>query len=231
MTLKNIVMAVLLLTGMVACEDMNYLHKDIIDRGETIYAAKVDSVFTGSGHNKVAFKIVINTQKIETLRFLWNNKLDSTEMEVGNRTGVFNFVIDKLGEKEYVFDLVSLDMYGNKSLPVEAIGQSLGDLYIEALMERKIPNITVDENKVLHIEWGIADNDVIKSVITYPKKDGTMVSEEIEPSVNNLEISDFMYGGKYTQQTYYRPSELSPDLFTTKDGLTGNFPSEKPQNK
>lgn len=231
MTLKNIVMAVLLLTSMAACEDMNYLHKDIIDRGETIYAARVDSVFTGSGHNKVAFKIVINTQKIETLRFLWNNKLDSIEMEVGNRTGVFNFVIDKLDEKEYVFDLVSLDMYGNKSLPVEAIGQSLGNLYIEALMERKIPNITVDENEVLHIEWGIADNNVIKSVITYPKKDGTMVSKEIEPSVSSLEITDFMYGGKYTQQTYYRPNELSPDLFTTKDGLTGNFPNEKTKNK
>lgn len=226
MALKNIMIAVLFLVSIVACEDMNYLHKDIMDRGETVYAAKVDSVFTGSGHNKVAFKIVINTQKIEKLRFFWNNKADSTEMEVGNRTGVFDFIIEGLGEKEYVFDLVSLDMYGNKSLPVEAIGQSLGSLYIESLLERKISDITVDEENVLHIEWGITDNNVVKSVLSYPRKDGAMVSKEILPSENSLEIVDFMYGGTYTQQTYYRPSELSPDLFTTKEGLTGIFPEE-----
>ena len=54
MILRNILVAVLLLTSLVSCEDMNYLHKDILDEGEIVYAAKVDSVFTGAGHNRIA---------------------------------------------------------------------------------------------------------------------------------------------------------------------------------
>lgn len=226
MVVRNIIVVVLLLAGLISCEDQNYLHKDILNQGEIVYAAKVDSVFTGAGNGKVVFKVVINTQKIEKLYFLWNNKLDSAVMEVGNQIGVFDFLIDNLEEKDYVFDLVSLDMYGNRSLPVEVVGQSLGDLYIESLVERKISSLTVDENQVLNIEWDVATINLVKSVITYPNKDGVMVSKEILPSEDSLEISDFMFGGKYTQQTYYRPSELSPDLFTTKDGLTGTFPED-----
>lgn len=227
MCLKNVLLASLLLISMVACQDMNYLHKDILDSGETVYAAKVDSVFTGVGHNRVVFKIMINTQKIDKLRFLWNNKRDSAEMQVGSETGVFNFVIDGLEEKEYVFDLVSLDVYGNRSLPVEAIGKSLGNLYIESLVERKISKMFVDEKEVLHIEWNVADNSMVKSIITYPKKDGTMVSKEVLASESSIEILDFMSEGEFTQQTYYQPDELSSDVFTTIDGLQGVFPAGK----
>lgn len=222
--LRNIFVAVLFLTSLASCEDMNYLHKDILDEGEIVYAAKVDSVFTGAGHNRVAFKVLINTQKIDKLRFFWNNKLDSAEMEVGNQTGVFDFMIEDLEEREYVFDLVSLDMYGNKSLAVEALGQSLGNLYTEGLMERRISNMSIDEQDLLHIEWDIAYSDLVKSVITYPKKDGTKVSKEILSSDRSMEIIDFMEGGEFTQSSYYLPDELSPDMFTPLNKLTGIFP-------
>lgn len=226
MILKNIhiLIAVFLLTFAMACQDMNYLHKDILDEGEIVYAARVDSVFTGAGHNRVAFKITINTQKIETLRFFWNNKSDSVDMLVNNQTGIFNYIIEGLEEKEYIFDLVSLDVYGNKSLSVEAVGKSLGELYTEALAERKISGIRVDESEVLHIEWVPAETNMVKSVFTYPKKDGTIVSVDIDASENSLEITDFMYKGEFTQQTYYKPEELSPDLFTTVNGTKGFFP-------
>lgn len=224
MMLRNILVAVLLLMGLFSCEDMNYLHKDILDEGEIVYAAKVDSVFTGAGHNRIAFKVHINTQKIEKLRFYWNDRLDSTEMEVGNKTGVFNFMVENLDEREYVFELVSLDMYGNKSLAVEALGRSLGDLYVEGLVERKISNMHIDDQGVLHIDWDMADGNLVKSVITYLKKDGTEATKDVLASDSSIEIADFMEGGEFSQSSYYLPGELSPDMFTPLNALTSVFP-------
>jgi hypothetical protein len=75
--------AVCLVSGLVSCDTMNDKHIDYLERGEKIYAAKVDNIVPHSGYNCIEMEVFIRTQRIDRIRFYWNARIDSADFNIG----------------------------------------------------------------------------------------------------------------------------------------------------
>ena len=82
-------------------------------------------VHPSMGNGRVKMELFINAQRIEKLRIYWNAYTDSIDFNVGGQVGEFSLMIENLPEREYLFQIVSFDKYGNRSLPFEATGRAL----------------------------------------------------------------------------------------------------------
>ena len=122
-----------------SCTKMNDLTDRYLDEGEIAYAAKVDSVGVQAGENRIQLNLHIKAQRIDNVRIYWNNYVDSVDVEIGGRTGVFPVMLDDMPESGYLFQLVSFDKFGNRSLEYEATGSSYGENYKNGLSNRIYP--------------------------------------------------------------------------------------------
>ncbi|QZE13275.1 DUF4998 domain-containing protein [Halosquirtibacter laminarini] len=199
---------------------MNSLHQPYLDQGEIIYAAKIDSVISRSGYKKVQLDIYSNAQNIDFLRVYYNDFLDSVDVSIEGKRGVFNLVIPNLIEKKYVFNTISYDMYKNKSLSFESVGTVYGDRYNSTLLNRKITSITRKDDSVV-INWGDPLNKMEKCEFIYQTTDGEVVVLNILKDVDQTIIDNYGIGIKY--RTAFIPEENALELFYTK--YTDNIPA------
>ena len=130
------VLLMLLVVASQSCSDMNELTDKYLDEGEITYAAKVDSVGVRAGENRIQLDVYVKAQRVENLRVYWNNYEDSVDVEIGGKTGVFPIMLDGMPESGYLFQLVSFDKFGNRSLEFEATGSSYGESYKNSLSNR-----------------------------------------------------------------------------------------------
>ena len=117
--MKNLMKAIYTAIGiflLVSCSDMNELSDKFLKDGEITYAVLPDSVTIGAGKERLQFEIFIQTNRVKTTRIYWNNYTDSVDVEIENKDGVFYKIIENLPEQSYVFNLVNIDQYGNRSL-------------------------------------------------------------------------------------------------------------------
>jgi hypothetical protein len=123
----------ILLTGMTAmlwmaaCSDMNELGDRFLNREEVFYAEKVDSAATHTGIKQIEIEIYVKSTRIDFVRAYWNNSADSTDIPVSFKSGIFRKTVENMKASEYIFNLVSFDKYGNRSLPYELVGKVASD--------------------------------------------------------------------------------------------------------
>lgn len=201
----------------VSCSDMNELSDRFLKEGETTYAALPDSVAVGAGKERVQFEIFITTNRVKTTRIYWNNRTDSVDIEIGNQAGVFYKTIENLPEQSYLFDLVNLDQYGNRSLPYEVSGRSLGEKYESTMLNRRLVSLSANNagNKVL--VWGGMDEslDAGYTEISYTNTEDENVLIEVPLSDNSTIITDLKPGSLPKYRTVYIPDEMVVDVFYT----------------
>jgi hypothetical protein len=220
----SVFMLLCAVTGFVSCDSMNDLHLKYLETGEKIYAAKVDSVSPGPGNKRIEMEVYIYAQRIDRLRFFWNARADSIDFAINNQTGVFRFMIENLPEREYLFEVVSLDKFGNRSLPFEVSSTSYGESYQNYLTNRRINAITVEDGAVV-IEWLGLTEDAVFTTLYY--KDSRNQDREIviPATESRTTITDYLPESEFRYVTSYRPAVNSPDLFETEE-TTGLFPEE-----
>jgi hypothetical protein len=201
---------------------MNELSDRFLSKGETTYVTKPDSIAVGSGRERVKFEIYIKTNRVKTARIYWNNRADSTDIEVGNTDGVFSTVIEGLREQSYLFDLVNIDRYGNRSLPYEVSGRSLGEKYESAMINRRLVSINADKSGNKILEWGNVDEslDARYSEVSYIDVNGRETVRTIPLSESVTRIPDLKSGSLPRYRTVYIPDEMALDRFYTpyRDG-------------
>ena len=200
-----------------SCDDMDALHIGFLEEGETIYAAKVDSASVGPGNGRVKMELFINAQRIEKLRIYWNAYTDSIDFNVGGQVGEFSLMTENLPEREYLFQIVSFDKYGNRSLPFEATGRACGEDYRNTLPNRHIENISKTEDGNILITWGAANDGAEKCVLTYTDATGQQQVREVLATVLEDIIQNVQSGSSFTYYTIYKPAANSPDSFNTKE--------------
>jgi hypothetical protein len=189
---------------------MNELHDKYLNEGEDVYAAKVDSVTSYSGKNRVLLDISIASQRIESVRIYWDNYSDSLDVSIGNQIGVFSQLFNGLEENSYVFNLVSFDKFGNKSLPFEATGIVYGDQFQSRLSNRAIKSAYADAEG-LTINWsGIVDYGIY-SKVSYKDTDGKDKIIQVPLSENTTVIPD--WSSELSYQTLFMPEETAIDTF------------------
>jgi hypothetical protein len=189
---------VILCLALWACSDMNELSDRFMTKGETVYAAKVDSAVTHGGYKKVEVEFYIRTLRIDTVKVYWNDFQRVSDVVVSNRSGVFSTVIEELNESAYIFQLVSIDSYGNKSLPVEVSGEAFGDNRLSLLRSRNITSAVYNNttNEVT-IKWGAAVENSSGCLLTYTNTDGQTATLHVPPDETTTTIPAGFKSGLY----------------------------------
>jgi hypothetical protein len=200
---------------------MNDLHIGYLERGEKVYAAKVDSVSPGPGDERIELEVFIYTQRIDHIRIFWNTGSDSADFNIGNRAGTFKCMVEGLLEKEYLFEVVSFDKFGNRSLPFEVSGRAYGKNYKTYLLNRSIASMTKSDGKI-YIQWSAPPEGAIYTTVYY--KTSANTDTIIKVSADELEtvVDDYLSMSAFSYSTSYKPAENSPDMFESEKS-TGVF--------
>lgn len=225
MKIKNLITVIFLgiTSFMTSCDDMNALHKTYLEQGERIYAAKIDSVSPGPGNERINMEVFINSQRINKLRIYWNARMDSVDYEINQQKGIFNIMIENLPEREYLFQILSFDKYGNSSLPVEASSRTYGANYQKTLPKRNLNGITKGPNGQVTLRWAVAAEDAEFTVLTYIDNVQKEHTVKIPASESTFTVEDYLPSSEFIYYTVYRPAKNSPDTFNTEE-VSNTFP-------
>jgi hypothetical protein len=215
-------MALCAIAGFFSCDSMHDLHIGYLESGEHIYAAKVDSVSPGPGNKRIEMELFIRTQRIDFIRLFWNTRGDSLDFNVNNQTGIFNVMIESLEEREYLFEIVSFDKFGNRSLPFEVSALAYGEIYRRGLTNRRIGSISYNADGGVVIEWLEPVEGTFFTTLYYTDGNGREQTIVTPTSESATVIPDFSTN-EFRYVTSYRPAENSPDTFDSEES-TGVFP-------
>lgn len=203
-----------LVVMLIACSDMNDLYQDYLDRGEIIYAAKADSVAPHSGKNRVEFEVFVKSQRIKTARFFWNDYQDSSDLVIEGQ-GVFKKMLDNLEEKRYIFQLVCLDEFENRSLPVELSANVYGEKYQAQLVNRSVRSTSIDVQGEVTITWGGAVDGAVAIEVSYTDLAGNSKLQSFPADLSTSTITDLKPDMGYEYRTVYKPDSTGVDSFFT----------------
>lgn len=207
---------VLLAIAMQSCSDMNELTDKYLDEGEIAYAAKVDSVGVLAGENRMQLDLYVKAQRIEKVRVYWNNYEDSLDVEIGGKTGVFPVMLEDMPESGYLFQLVSFDKFGNKSLEYEATGSSYGDNYKNGLSNRSYTSEFTRydmEGDSMVIHWGGTVRGAIAMELQYTDTSDKIINMEVPADATTTTLHRLK--GNVSYHLRFIPEENAIDTFTT----------------
>lgn len=198
---------------LIACSDMDDLHQKYLDRGEIIYAARIDSVLPHPGKNRIELELHIRSQRIKTARVYWNDHNDSLDFDIGGK-GIFKIMLDNMEERSYIFNLIGIDEFGNKSLPVEASAYVYGEKYQAQISNRPVKSTKINAQGNVTIVWGVADG-AYQSEVKYTDLDGNSKVQSFPANQTTSVISDFQPNTTYEYRTVFRPDTTGIDNFYT----------------
>jgi hypothetical protein len=157
-----------------SCENMNSLHKEYLDRGETLYIGVADSIKVHSGRNKIGFEWIINSDpRISKAVIYWNKRDTSVIIPVvrDNEDQMWlSALITNIAEGEYIFEFEMQDNSGNISKSIEISGTVLGDIYVENLRNRGIKSLAKLVSGEMEITWEAVSataTSLLYSVVQY----------------------------------------------------------------
>lgn len=220
--IKNIIVLAFF-CGLVACDSMNSIHEEYLDRGEEIYTGVIDSLKAYPGNERVKFTWEINADpRITKTVIYWNDSADSVIVEV-NRTqpGVMQMeTILSLPEDSYIFKFVTNDDEGHKSLSVEKTVEIYGPDYAAMLRNREIKSITAPEEGGILLTWGaIEDATLIHTMISYTDYSNPSHPEKVEVMIENnvseWNLANVKEGDEILVSSVYQPEDCL-DMFNAK---------------
>lgn len=220
--MKNILIIIVALVTLCNCSDMNDLHQPYLDRGETIYAAKPDSLISISGLNRVKLQwFVYSDLSINKARVFWNDKKDSLDVAITvtqSETDTITTIIENLPEGGYIFEVFNLDSFENKSIPATRSARSLGDIYSSSLNNREVlSNNTTANNFVLTMSSSDPADYIYSEFIYF---DINNVEHEAKLSIDNLRTLEIPLGEidiskNIRYRSVFQPFDNAIDLFYT----------------
>lgn len=219
MNYKRIYLALLVLLAIAiqSCSKMNDLTDEYLNEGEIVYAAKVDSVGILSGENRMQLDLVIKAQRIDKVRIYWNNYIDSIDVVIGGGTGIFPVKLDNMPEGGYLFQVVSFDKFGNRSLQLEATGSSYGEDYKRTLSNRSyISEYTrydmAGDSMVIY--WGGTVRGSIGMKLQYTDISDKIVQVEVPADVTTTTLRKLK--GNISYNSRFVPTVNAIDTFATE---------------
>lgn len=210
-----------------SCENMLDNIQPYLDKGETIYVGKADSLYTNVGRNRIELVIRLRSGYNQTQCQIvmadknGEEKVFDYEIERQNGEQFLSYMYDGLGEGQYDFSVVLFDEDGNKSLTETVYGYSYGDFYQSTLLNRKF-ELGLDNDKAV-LRWRTMDN-ALYTIFSYEAVDGNVKELNIPVNEYTSEISDFKKGGSFSWKTAYKPVKTSLDVFFSNES-TGSFPN------
>jgi hypothetical protein len=214
---------------------MNSIHQEYLDRGESVYIARVDSIKSISGRNRVQFKWWLKGDpRIAKVEISWTEGVEPKSRMIDvNRTQsgakVMETVLENIPEGTYFFEFTAWDNSGNRSVSLGKTVGILGSRYQDMIAPRRIDKTAVFKEHV-EITWATAEKDVSRTVISYRTRSGTEQTIEVLPEEMQTDLPDYEPRSRYSWTTYYLPEEGALDEFSVS--TEDNFPlAEYPLDK
>ena len=163
----TMVLAVLLMVFTFSCEDVNSIHQQYLNRGESIYIGAADSIIVHPGNHKIKFEWKINSDpRISKAVIYWNRRDTSVTIPVSRIAAKGDIWLEtqlnNMKEGEYIFEFEMQDNNGNISRAMEIYGGVLGDVYIENLRSRGIKELRKLETGQMQITWEAVNSPTLQ---------------------------------------------------------------------
>lgn len=203
-----------------SCSDMLDSIQPYLDKGETIYVGKVDSLSARSGKNRILLEglyLYGLTQKKCVISWSTpSGEQQSLEMEVERQNPVdkFEALIENLEEGQYEFSVKTYDAKGNSSIASRIDGYSYGVVYESNLINRAIEKIEQQDNGIL-ISWK-AINSATFCELIYINTSGAEKNIQIPITEMETQIDDCDITQPIRWRTAYLPQETAIDYFYTE---------------
>ena len=118
-----------------SCSKMNDLHQQYLDKGEKVYAAKVDSVTAFIGVDSQVLEIYLPSQRVAKGLITWNLGADSLEFDAPENGNCKIVTITGLEEGNYTYEIYTYDSFGNISLPFEITSNVISQATLDNMIE------------------------------------------------------------------------------------------------
>jgi hypothetical protein len=194
---------------------MNDNIQEYLERGETEYLGKADSVMAIGGKERILITWIVNKDpRIESCVIYWNDKADSATFPV-DRSKITDdrmSVYLNIPEGAYLFNLYHRGSKGYRSIVSEVSGKVYGGNYQASLGTRKTVDMMCYPDSV-EINWAPASESMVKTVFTYEQSSGNTVDVTVLSEDTKIVIRDYKHGGRYSSKTYYIPEPGALDTF------------------
>ncbi|MDR2563466.1 MAG: discoidin domain-containing protein [Prevotellaceae bacterium] len=213
MSIKNIITQAFVSLLLISCGGMNDNIQEYLDRGETNYIGKADSIKIFGGKERVQIKWQINDDpRIETLKVVWNERSDSIIVPVNRSNidadGYLNHIIE-IPEGYYTFEVCHLGL-GYRSIRETAYGASYGEVYRAKLQTRRVKNLTAFYDRI-EIEWHLPSDNEQRSTLRYETAAGTAAEINVPSNENTTTINNGKLGGDLSVVSWYLPEPQALD--------------------
>ena len=187
----GLILSVVLTAG--ACSGQLDTIQEYLDAGETIYAAKMDSVDIRPGYNRVEVTGLLK-YGMDTERCVihWTPDNDSLVVPVKRIDPVdtFRVFIENLPEGTYQFEIVTYNKSGYRSISTSKGSKTYGDRYISSLRVRSLLSTEVEgENLLLNFSSEMAE--ALATKVFYLNSAGEKQEQEVARGDNQIKITDW----------------------------------------
>lgn len=194
------------------CSDINEMHQGWLDRGETVYVGKLDSIVVRSGLGRVQLegdtRYMRSAVRCE-VRFGEQVREFATEDIIGD-DGIARMLIEPLEEGSHYFYVTTHDKAGNKSVRTEVFGEVYGDEYRLLQRPKKVEEM-VPTLTDMTLRWSSSDK-AVRVELEYETQSGTE-RLTLDGGVTSTVIGpDWKRGGKIRSVTYVKPDDKALDI-------------------
>lgn len=208
---------IVLMVAFSSCSKMNDLHDEYLQRGETIYVGKPDSVEVFAGKERVKFRYWLSDPKAEKLIVYWLSRTDSIVIDVPSheRNDSVEFIIPDLPEYNYSFELFTTNKdFGNRSISFQTSGSAYGERFQASLLNRVMEYSRFISKEEVEIKWLGAIERGVGCELLYTNKEGEEVRRFVPMNEQTTWIDD-MKGDDLSYRTLFLPEETAIDTFYT----------------
>lgn len=201
------------------CSGMEDIYKEYVVYGGHTYPQKPTSprAYSGDGRVVIKWKKGVDTSIVKAI-VSWDDGRNSREFEIDTNAAEIELELDNLEERDYSFNIRTVDAEGNKSIPVEVNTRAYGDTYKSSLYNRTIGLAYLNNENQLVVEWNEADrtSGIIKSEFTYTNAAGNAVTKVIEAEEKEpFVITDYKMDTKFSYQSFFLPDTTCVDIFAS----------------
>jgi hypothetical protein len=187
--------------------------------GEIIYAGTLDTVIAQSGKNKINILMKLGSDvSVTRVKIYWNDKLDSAQLAIARpaSSNIVNLLIPDLIVGTYNFRVYTFDSNGNSSVVRSVSGIAYGVDYENSLVNRRIISATANAQlAALVLTWNEPNPGMVKTEITYTKKNGDVVTRTIANTETVTQLAnDYLVGSTLTYRSTYKYDENSFEPYT-----------------
>lgn len=207
-----------------SCQKMEDIHSKYLADGDIIYAPKplLTKAFAGKNRIKLEYYLY-NAVNVNKCIVEWNEGKSQKSLDISPKLPLdtLDIMIDGLEEKSYIFNIYTLDTYGNRSVKEQVAGSAYDTKYQSGLTNRPLLSFegggTVDS---IVVNWGTPAKGNTGVEITYNNREGEPVSKMLLPAEAKIVIRDWESEGEMTYQSFYIPEPEAIDTFASEPTQT-----------